>query len=131
MGFAARFFILVVWCCLVITGGYGNAWGGIQAPTPQSVIAVNATRPNAPEVWRSGSVAPPFVGSGGKKRVVHEAQALPKSAASMDRLLVYPVPVKQVSEERLGKIGAAVAKLLPFWAKLSTLLRHKKNPVSE
>ena len=52
----------------------------------------------------------PFVEPGGKKRVVYDAQALPQSAAIMDRLLVYPVPVKQISEERLGQIGAAMEK---------------------
>jgi 8-amino-3,8-dideoxy-alpha-D-manno-octulosonate transaminase len=52
----------------------------------------------------------PFAEPGGKKRVVYDAQALPKSAAIMDRLLVYPVPVKEVPAERLAQIGAAVEK---------------------
>ncbi|MFA7383313.1 MAG: DegT/DnrJ/EryC1/StrS family aminotransferase [Desulfurivibrionaceae bacterium] len=51
----------------------------------------------------------PFAEPGGKKRVVYDAQALPNSAAIMDRLLVYPVPVK-LSEERLGQIGTAIDK---------------------
>jgi len=51
----------------------------------------------------------PFSEPGGKKRVVYDAAVLPKSAAIMDRLLVYPVPVK-LSDERLKQIAAAVAK---------------------
>jgi 8-amino-3,8-dideoxy-alpha-D-manno-octulosonate transaminase len=52
----------------------------------------------------------PFAEPGGKKRVVYDAQVLPQSAAIMDRLLVYPVPVKEVSQERLAQIGAAIEK---------------------
>jgi 8-amino-3,8-dideoxy-alpha-D-manno-octulosonate transaminase len=52
----------------------------------------------------------PFAEPGGKKRVVYDAKVLPQSAAIMDRLLVYPVPVKEVSQERLAQIGAAIEK---------------------
>jgi len=41
---------------------------------------------------------------------VYDANLLPKSAGIMDRLLVYPVPVKALSAERLAQIGAAVEK---------------------
>jgi 8-amino-3,8-dideoxy-alpha-D-manno-octulosonate transaminase len=41
---------------------------------------------------------------------VYDAKILPQSAAIMDRLLVYPVPVKEVSAERLAQIGAAIEK---------------------
>jgi len=51
----------------------------------------------------------PFSGPDGKRRVVYDAKALPKSAAIMDRLLVYPVPVK-LSEDRLQQITAALDK---------------------
>ena len=51
----------------------------------------------------------PFSEPGGKKRVIYDANTLPQSAAIMDRLLVYPVPVK-LSEERLQQITAAVEK---------------------
>ncbi|MFZ5774442.1 MAG: DegT/DnrJ/EryC1/StrS family aminotransferase [Thermodesulfobacteriota bacterium] len=51
----------------------------------------------------------PFNEPGGKKRVVYDANLLPKSAAIMDRLLVYPVPVK-LSAERLDQIRTAVEK---------------------
>ena len=50
----------------------------------------------------------PFM-SHDKRRVVYDPQALPKSAAVMDRLLVFQVPVK-LSEERLGQICAALEK---------------------
>jgi len=51
----------------------------------------------------------PFNGADGRRRVVYDPNALPQSAAIMDRLLVYPVPVK-LSDERLAQIGAAIAK---------------------
>ncbi len=51
----------------------------------------------------------PFNGPDGKRRVVYDADVLPKSAAIMDRLLVYPVPVN-LSDERLAQIEAAVDK---------------------
>ncbi len=43
-----------------------------------------------------------------KKRVVYDADALPASAAIMDRLLVYQVPIN-LSEQRLAQISAAAA----------------------
>jgi len=52
----------------------------------------------------------PFVGDGGRRRVVYAPDALPQSAAIMDRLLVYQVPVK-LPEGRLNQIEQAVAKL--------------------
>ncbi|MDF1614910.1 DegT/DnrJ/EryC1/StrS family aminotransferase [Desulfurivibrio dismutans] len=46
-------------------------------------------------------------GADGRRRVHYDPRALPKSAAIMDRLLVYPVPIK-LSEERLEQIEQAV-----------------------
>jgi len=51
----------------------------------------------------------PFSEPGGKRRVVYDPAALPASAALMDRLLVYPVPIR-LAAERLGQIAAAVDK---------------------
>lgn len=51
----------------------------------------------------------PFNEADGRRRVVYDPNALPQSAAIMDRLLVYPVPVK-LSDERLAQIGAAIDK---------------------
>ncbi|ADH85648.1 DegT/DnrJ/EryC1/StrS family aminotransferase [Desulfurivibrio alkaliphilus] len=49
----------------------------------------------------------PFKEADGRRRVQYDPQALPKSAAIMDRLLVYPVPIK-LSDERLEQIAEAV-----------------------
>ena len=51
----------------------------------------------------------PFSSHGGKRRVVYDADALPQSAALMDRLLVYQVPVI-LSDERLVEMLAAIKK---------------------
>ncbi len=51
----------------------------------------------------------PFKEPESKRKVVYDPQALPKSAAIMDRTLVYQVPVK-LSPERLAQIAAAVEK---------------------
>lgn len=51
----------------------------------------------------------PFVEPGGRKRVVYDPEALPASAALMDRNLVFPVSVK-MPEERLAAICGALAK---------------------
>jgi len=51
----------------------------------------------------------PFNGPEGKRRVVYDPKALPASAAIMDRLLVYQVPVK-LSAERLAQMAAALEK---------------------
>jgi 8-amino-3,8-dideoxy-alpha-D-manno-octulosonate transaminase len=51
----------------------------------------------------------PFNEADGRRRVVYDPAALPQSAAIMDRLLVYPVPVK-LSNDRLAQIGAAIDK---------------------
>jgi 8-amino-3,8-dideoxy-alpha-D-manno-octulosonate transaminase len=51
----------------------------------------------------------PFNEPSGKRRVVYDAKALPQSAALMDRLLVFPVPVK-LSDARLAQISAAFEK---------------------
>ncbi|MBU0730153.1 MAG: DegT/DnrJ/EryC1/StrS family aminotransferase [Proteobacteria bacterium] len=51
----------------------------------------------------------PFMEPGGKKRVVYDPQVLPKSAAIMNRTLVYQVPIK-LSAERLLQITAALKK---------------------
>lgn len=50
----------------------------------------------------------PFNDAGGRRRVVYDPAALPRSAAIMDRLLVLPVPVK-LSDERLDQIRKACA----------------------
>ncbi len=51
----------------------------------------------------------PFAEPGGKRRVVYDPEALPKSADLMSRTLVYPVPIK-MSEEQLDKICRALEK---------------------
>ena len=51
----------------------------------------------------------PFNGPDGKRRVVYDKDALPASAALMDRLLVYQVPVN-LPEQRLAQISGAMAK---------------------
>jgi 8-amino-3,8-dideoxy-alpha-D-manno-octulosonate transaminase len=51
----------------------------------------------------------PFQGEDGRRRVVYDAQALPCSAAIMERLLVYQVPIK-LTEERIDQISAAIQK---------------------
>ncbi|MBU4263888.1 MAG: DegT/DnrJ/EryC1/StrS family aminotransferase [Proteobacteria bacterium] len=51
----------------------------------------------------------PFAGPDGKRRVVYDRDALPASAALMDRLLVYQVPVK-LSEAQLAQMVAALDK---------------------
>lgn len=51
----------------------------------------------------------PFRSAGSRQRVVYEPRALPASAAIMDRLLVYQVPVK-LEEARLARIAAALKK---------------------
>jgi len=51
----------------------------------------------------------PFNEADGRRRVMYDPAALPKSAAIMDRLLVYPVPVK-LSADRLAQIAAAIEK---------------------
>jgi len=42
----------------------------------------------------------PFTEAGGKKRIIYDPLALPKSSALLDRTLVYPVSIK-MSEEKL------------------------------
>jgi len=51
----------------------------------------------------------PFIEAGGRKRVVYDPAALPKSADLLARTLVYPVSVK-MSEERLLEFEAALTK---------------------
>ncbi len=51
----------------------------------------------------------PFKQPGGKRRVIYDGHALPKSAELMSRTLVYPVPIK-MTDERLGEITAALSK---------------------
>ena len=51
----------------------------------------------------------PFKDADGRRRVVYDPEALPKSAAIMDRTLVYQVPVK-MGEERRNQIAAAMKK---------------------
>ncbi|PLX49598.1 MAG: DegT/DnrJ/EryC1/StrS family aminotransferase [Desulfobulbaceae bacterium] len=55
----------------------------------------------------------PFQSGGGKRRVVYDADVLPQSAAIMDRLLVYPVPVN-LTEERLRQITAALNRAVNY-----------------
>ena len=51
----------------------------------------------------------PFKDQDGRRRVVYDPHNLPGSAETMNRLLVYQVPVK-LSDERLNQIDAAMAK---------------------
>lgn len=51
----------------------------------------------------------PFNDQQSKRRVVYDADVLPLSAAIMDRLLVYQVPIN-LSEEQLAKMTTALAK---------------------
>ena len=51
----------------------------------------------------------PFADSESRRKVVYDPEGLPKSAAIMDRLLVYQVPVK-LSDERLAQITTALEK---------------------
>lgn len=51
----------------------------------------------------------PFSDENGRRRVIYDSKLLPASAAIMERLLVYQVPVK-VTAERLAQITAAAQK---------------------
>ena len=51
----------------------------------------------------------PFKGPDSKRRVVYDKDGLPASAALMDRLLVYQVPVN-LTDERLSEMTAALKK---------------------
>jgi len=65
MGFSAHFLLLVVWCCLSVTGAQSHAWAGIVPEAPsgqQSGVAVSTPPPAGPAVWRPESVSLPFVG---------------------------------------------------------------------
>ncbi len=55
----------------------------------------------------------PFASHGGKRRVVYDADGLPQSAALMDRLLVYQVPVI-LSDERLAEMLLAIKKAVGY-----------------
>ncbi len=55
----------------------------------------------------------PFNDAKGKRRVVYDADVLPQSAALMDRLLVYQVPVN-LPEERLRQITEALNKAVNY-----------------
>ncbi len=57
-------------------------------------------------VTRSGS---PFADGDGRRRIVYDKNALPQSAALLERTLVYPVNLK-MSEERFAQITAALKK---------------------
>ena len=51
----------------------------------------------------------PFVGSGGRRRVVYDPNELPKSAELLGRALVYPIPIK-MTEEHLTQMEAALSR---------------------
>ena len=51
----------------------------------------------------------PFFEPGGKKRIVYDPAALPKSAALLERTLVYPVSVK-MTEDSLKQMESALLK---------------------
>ena len=51
----------------------------------------------------------PFAEPGGKRRVVYDPEALPKSAELLDRTLVYPISVR-MSETQLQDMEAAIRK---------------------
>lgn len=55
----------------------------------------------------------PFNNASGKRRVIYDAAVLPQSAAIMDRLLVYQVPVN-LSEDRLRQITEALNKAVNY-----------------
>ena len=55
----------------------------------------------------------PFASHGGKRRVIYDAEALPKSAALMDRLLVYQIPVI-LSDQRRDEMLAAIRKAVAY-----------------
>ncbi|MDK9707753.1 MAG: DegT/DnrJ/EryC1/StrS family aminotransferase [Desulforhopalus sp.] len=57
-------------------------------------------------ITRSGH---PFTEPGGKKKIVYDPQALPQSAAILERTLVYPVSIK-MAEERLLQMRNALQK---------------------
>ncbi len=54
----------------------------------------------------------PFADETGRRRVIYDPKALPASAAIMERLLVYPIPVRLPSErlEQIRKALAAAAR---------------------
>lgn len=51
----------------------------------------------------------PFIEPGGKKRIVYDPNALPKSAALLERTLVYPVAIR-MTEEKLQQLCGALHK---------------------
>ncbi len=51
----------------------------------------------------------PFAEPGGRRRVVYDAEALPKSAELLDRTLAYPISVR-MSETQLQDMEAAIRK---------------------
>jgi 8-amino-3,8-dideoxy-alpha-D-manno-octulosonate transaminase len=51
----------------------------------------------------------PFAEPGGKRRVIYDPQALPASAALLDRTLVYPISIR-MSETRLQDMEEAIRK---------------------
>ena len=51
----------------------------------------------------------PFAEPGGRKRVIYDPAALPKSADLLSRTLVFPISIK-MSEEQLQKLEGALAK---------------------
>jgi len=60
----------------------------------------------AKTITRSGH---PFAEPGGKRRIVYDPMALPKSAALLQRTLVYPVGVR-MAEEKLQELCRALEK---------------------
>ncbi|SDP04769.1 DegT/DnrJ/EryC1/StrS family aminotransferase [Desulforhopalus singaporensis] len=51
----------------------------------------------------------PFIGRGGKRRIIYDPKALPNSSALLERTLVYPVSVK-MEPERLDALCDALKK---------------------
>ncbi|MBI5559047.1 MAG: DegT/DnrJ/EryC1/StrS family aminotransferase [Deltaproteobacteria bacterium] len=97
-------------------GGKAKAVNAVLAENGAGAIAFGANTWHFYPKWEhllAGSTLAksgwPFNGPDGKRRVVYDKEALPVSAALMDRLLVYQGPVK-LSEQRLAQITAAVKK---------------------
>lgn len=62
MGGAGRFFLVVVWCCLMITVAHGVAQAGQTPVAALSLSGSTAAQQGGPEVWRPETVSLPVFG---------------------------------------------------------------------
>lgn len=64
MGVPARFLLLAVWCCLLVTAAPDRVFGGIKNNSPGQPMEIATRVPHAdtPKVWRAESLSLPFVG---------------------------------------------------------------------